>query len=104
LERTEDVRLAGIRTYAHPPGDIPRLSKQPSIASVGADIGVTVVVRAESQADFAAIRDFKAPTALNALVDAINQHLGSASAAAAGPGVFHVPPFGILRIVVGPKP
>jgi len=88
-----------------PPGDVPRLLNQPSIASVGASsVGVTVVMRADTNADFETIRDIKGSTSLNALVDAISQSLGSASAAAAGPDTFHVPPPGVLRIVVGPKP
>jgi hypothetical protein len=101
------LKMAGWQTSEPtpiPPGDIPRLSKQPSIASVGADTGVTVVIRADSQSDFQSIRDFQAPTALSALVDAITQNLGSARAAGAGPDVFNVPPPGVLRIVVGPKP
>jgi hypothetical protein len=88
-----------------PPGDVPRLLNQPSIASVGANsAGVTVVMRADTNADFERLRDLAASTPLNALIQAISSSLGGAGAAAAGPDVFHVPPPGVLRIVVGPKP
>jgi hypothetical protein len=88
-----------------PPGDVPRLINQPSIASVGAyGAGVTVVIHENSQALLGRIGDVNADSPLNALLLAITQALGGAGAASAGPEVFHVPPLGVLRIVVGPKP
>lgn len=88
-----------------PPGDVPRLQSQPSVASFGSysGTGVVVVVRADTQEQFDAVRDFQASTPLNALVGALSQALGSAGSAAAGPDVFHVPAPGVLRIVIGTK-
>lgn len=88
-----------------PPGDIPRLQDQPSVASYGSygGTGIVVVTRADSQADFDALGDINANTPLNALVGALTKTLGSAGAAAAGPNVFHVPALGVLRVVIGTK-
>ena len=88
-----------------PPGDVPRLINQPSIASVGANgAGVTLVISIDSEAQIGAVGDVKANSPLNALVVAVSRTLGGVSAATARPDVFHVPPPGIIRIVVGPKP
>jgi hypothetical protein len=88
-----------------PPGDVPRLQNQPSVASYGSygGTGVVVVVRADTQAQFEALRDVNASTPLNALVAALTKTLGSAGSAAAGPEVFHVPAVGVLRVVIGTK-
>ncbi len=88
-----------------PPGDVPRLQNQPSVASFGSygGTGIVVVVRADTQEQFEAIRDIQASTPLNALVGALSQTLGSAGSAAAGPDVFHVPSPGVLRVVIGTK-
>ncbi len=88
-----------------PPNDIPRLANQPSyMAAGGQPLGVAVVSRADTQDDFQRLNDRDAPTAINALTKAIFDTLGTVSGYSAGPDVFHPPPAGTIRIVVGPKP
>jgi hypothetical protein len=88
-----------------PINDIPRLANQPShIAAGGQALGVAVVVRAATQDDFKRLDDHDAPTPVNAVTKAILQALGTVSRYAAGPDVFHPPPPGAIRIVVGSKP
>jgi hypothetical protein len=88
-----------------PPSDNPRLMNLPSTMSVGATApGVTIVVRADTDAEIDAFRDIKANTPFRALMDAISEALGGAGGLATGPGLYGVPPQGTLRIVVGPKP
>jgi len=88
-----------------PPSDIPRLANQPShMAAGGQPMGVTVAVRADTQDDFQRLEDRDAPTAVNALSQAIQSTLGGVSGYAAGPDVYDPPPAGTIRIIVGPKP
>ncbi len=74
------------------------------MAAGGQPVGVAVVARADSQEDFARFADHLANTPNNALSKAFVLTLGNVSGMAAGPDVFHPPPAGTIRVLVGPKP
>lgn len=87
---------------AIPPTEAGRFAHSPSTVGAGGQpSGVTIVVRAETQADFALTGDRAANTPLNALILAFLTSLGSYSVAANSETA---PEKGVLRVVVGSKP
>lgn len=88
-----------------PPTDVPRLADQPSTMGAGGQpTGVAVVIRATTQEEFRLFGDREAPTAFNALQQALLHSLGSISSTINDGHLNPSPTPGILRIVVGPKP
>jgi hypothetical protein len=85
-----------------PPTTVKRMSQYPSTMGAGGQpAGVTLVVWADSNADFAALEKRDALTPLNALLDALGDSLGQINM---GANSETAPPRGTIRIVVGSKP
>ena len=85
--------------------DLAELANQPAYMITDAQLtGVAVAMRADNQEEFEAFGDRQADTALNALLEAILVTLGSVIINAADPAMFPAPPYGTLRIVIGPAP
>jgi hypothetical protein len=107
IEFRDAIRKAGWQASEPipvPPTDIPRLANQPSTAGVGGEpVGVSVAVRADTQADFEQFGP-GINTPANAIFNAISAAFGTGAGYVAGPEVFNAPARGTVRIVVGPKP